>query len=128
MYDQQFYTRYGRVTSTTVFCEVLQAECTAAGQSATGQVTAGHIELSCSILPVQYRHGQLVLENNLICFRSDDRIELGGTALYIVRVAQLQNYQEQRDIFVVLKAVEIPQKSFRVLVWHRRHMQMVPYG
>jgi hypothetical protein len=112
MYDQQLYTQYGRATSTTVFCEVLHAECTAASQSAAGQVTAGHIELSCSILPVQYRHGQLILENNLICFSSDDRIELGGTALYIIRVAQLQNYQEQRDIFLVLKAVEISQKKF----------------
>jgi hypothetical protein len=118
MYNEHLYLS-GSHMRKKVFCEVLQVECTTAGQSATGEVTAGFIKLACSIRQVSYHHGELSLENQPIQFGSDSRTELGDGVLHIVRMAQFTRRRE--ETYLVLKAVDASGTTFvRVgLAWSR---------
>ena len=102
-----------------IFCEVLQAECTAAGQSVTGEVTAGFIRLACSILQVSYHHGELSLKNQGIQFCSDNRTDLEEGIFYIVRMARFTRRKE--ETFLVVKAIDASEMRFvRVgLAWSK---------
>jgi hypothetical protein len=117
MYNEYLYLSGSHVRK--VFCEVLQVECTTAGQSATGEVTAGFIKLACSIRQVSYYHGELSLENEPIQFGSDNRTELEDGVLHIVRMAQFTRHRE--ETYLVLKAIDDSGTTFvRVgLAWSR---------
>lgn len=123
MYNDHLYFSgsSGSPVRKKVFCEVLQAECnlTTAGQSVTGEVTAGFILLACSIRQASYHQGELLLENQPIQFGCDNRTDLQGGILYIARMAQFTRRRE--ETYLVVKAIDASEMIFiRVgLAWSK---------
>ncbi|PMD21795.1 HET-domain-containing protein [Hyaloscypha hepaticicola] len=110
MYEHYLYCSGNRLPSSTVFCEILQAECNTTSQSMTGSVTSGFISLRCSILPVSVQAETLPIDNKVLDFRSDNRADLENDVLYAVQMAHIDMYNE--EFFLVVKPSDLYQKTF----------------
>ena len=102
-----------------VFCKVLHAECTHAGQSETGQVSAGSIRIKSSVCPMLIRGGSLILDNQSLEFRSDGG-DLEEENVYLVRMVRLSH--SSAETLLVVKAVDMSSKRFKRvgLAWMSR--------
>jgi len=105
MYEQEHYLP-GSPVDHSFYCRILKADCTLMGQSLTGQVTAGYIDLACSIVPVSFSTDGVFHESKEILFFPDSDAKGEG---YLIRMIELSYHME---LFLVVTPSEANPKAY----------------
>jgi hypothetical protein len=136
-YSLHFFTSNPK-TTTILHAEVLDATCSLAGSSLTGQVTGGFVDLSCSVFsPIEIRiniasrvvigpelgSGRLVLD-----WFPDGRCSTGGEApgeYYLIPLATVPPRMYRQDFFALVVQLirEHPKTFARVGLATREYLQ-----